>query len=303
MERGNVTLTASGQDTRIDEFRQACDCGACLIVVRGRQQGKRYELSAPSMRIGRESSSDILIDDPKVSRCQAIIRSSGGVVTLVDGGSKNGSYVNDRKVLGGASVLLNKEDMIKVGDTVLKYLPRGALETYYIGILEARAHIDHLTRVYNKQYILDAMETEFKRARALGTEFSLLFIDLDYFKWINDTFGHDSGDCVLVEVSAVLRGAVSANRGIFGRFGGEEFVALLPGHSRADALELAELTRASVERHPFTLEDRAIGMTTSIGVASMAADTSSVRELLKLADKAVYLAKHGGRNRVCDGSA
>lgn len=303
MEHGNVTLTASGQGTRIDELRQACDCDACLIVVRGQQQGKRYQLSAPAMRIGRARSSEIVIDDPKVSRCQAIIHSSAGGVTLVDGGSKNGSFVNDRKVPVGAAVLLSKEDMIKVGDTVLKYLPRGALETYCIGILEARAHIDHLTRVYNKQYILDAMETEFKRARALGTEFSLLFIDLDHFKRINDTFGHDCGDCVLVEVSAVLRGAVSANRGIFGRFGGEEFVALLPGHSRAEALELAELTRASVERHHFTLEDGAIGMTTSIGVAAMSAGTSSVKELFKLADKAVYLAKHGGRNRVCDGSA
>ncbi len=298
-DAGGATLLAGSQDILISELNKASQCAACLIVVRGTQQGKRYELSARSMSVGRDTSSDIVIDDPKVSRRQATIQNEGGVVKLIDGGSTNGTYINDRKVCGGDSVTLGKEDMIKVGDTILKFLPQGALEIHYIGSLESRAHTDAMTRAYNKGYILEAMEAEFKRARALNTEFSLLVVDLDHFKRVNDTHGHDAGDQVLIEVSNILRIAVSANRGMLGRFGGEEFVALLPGHAEAAARELAESMRATLERHLIKYEEKTIRMTASMGVAAMTAATPSAKDLFKLADKAVYLAKDGGRNRVC----
>jgi two-component system cell cycle response regulator len=299
MDYGDCTVISTGQDTLTSELRKAGDCEGCLIVVRGTQQGKRFELSSQSMSIGRDATADIVIDDPKVSRRHAVIQKESDLVRLIDGGSTNGSYINDLRIPGKHSVLLNKEDMIKIGNTILKYLPKGELEIHYIGTLESKAHTDSLTKTYNKGYILEAMEAEFKRARALNTAFSLLVVDLDHFKRVNDTHGHDAGDSVLVEVSAILRSAISANRGILGRFGGEEFVALLPSHAQAGALELAESIRETVEHHLVEYDDTSIRITASIGVATMDSDTLGVRDLFRLADRAVYLAKNGGRNKVC----
>ncbi|MEI7430209.1 MAG: GGDEF domain-containing protein [Betaproteobacteria bacterium] len=302
IDYGNATLIVTDQDTLISELNKASNSEACLIVVRGQQQGKRYELSAQSMRMGRDSTSEIVINDPKVSRRQAIIEKNSGTVMLIDGGSTNGTYLNDRKLESGTSVVLNKEDMIKAGDTVLKYLPRGALEIRYIGMLEAKAYTDALTQVYNKGYLLEALDAEFKRAKGLETAFSVLFLDLDHFKQVNDTYGHDAGDRVLIEISRILRNAVAISQGILGRFGGEEFVALLPGQSASAANDLAEFIRNTVEQHSFPLEDQSIKMTSSIGVATMTNDTIEAADLLKLADKAVYQAKNTGRNKVCSAS-
>ena len=300
LDTGNATLIA-GQDTLLSELRKASDCEACLIVVRGDQQGKRYELCKATMSLGRDSTSDIVLNDPKVSRRQAIVQKNGDTVTLIDGGSTNVTFINDRKLDPCASIVLTKEDMIRIGGTVLKYLPHGALEIRYIGMLEAKANTDPLTKVYNKGYLLEALQAEFKRAKALNTGLSVLFLDLDHFKQVNDTYGHDAGDRVLIELSNLLRNATSVNHGIFGRFGGEEFVALLPGHAQKDALALAEFIRNTVEKQPFHLEDRAIHMTASIGVASLSESIAEAMDLLKRADKAVYQAKNGGRNRVCHG--
>lgn len=294
----NLTLLA-GQDTLVSELRKASECEACLIVVRGEPQGRRYELSKPTMRLGRETTSDIVLDDPKVSRRQAIIQTTGEIVTWVDGGSTNGTYINDRRLPANASVILEKEDMIRIGGTVLKYLPRGALEIRYIGLLEAKANTDPLTKLYNKGYLLEALQAEFKRARALQAELSVLFLDLDHFKRVNDTYGHDAGDRVLIETSALLRNATSIRQGIIGRFGGEEFVALLPGHTPSEARALAEFVRKSLERQPIPVEGQTLFLTASIGVASLTETMNDAMELVKEADKAVYRAKHGGRNRVC----
>lgn len=287
------------QDTLLGELRKGGDSEACLIVVRGRQQGKRYELTAPTMSMGRDGTADIVIDDPTVSRKQAVFEKDDAGVRLIDGGSRNGTFVNGNKVGAGDTVILNKEDIVKVGDTVLKYLPKGALEIRYISMLESKAYTDALTQVYNKGYLLEALEAEFNRAKALHTELGLLVVDLDHFKRVNDSFGHDAGDHVLVEVGKILKIATFARRGILGRFGGEEFVALLPSIPAGVALEVAEFIRGSVERHPFVYDGNAIRMTTSIGVANLTPDIAAARDLFKLADRAVYLAKNGGRNRVC----
>lgn len=297
-ETVDATLIA-GQDTLLSELRKASDCVACLIVVRGDQQGKRYELEKASMSIGRDRTCDIVLNDPKVSRRQALIQKNGDTVTWVDGGSTNGTFINDHRLDPCASFVLSKEDMIRIGGTVLKYLPHGALEIRYIGLLEAKANTDPLTKIYNKGYVLEALQAEFKRAKALNTSLSVLFLDLDHFKHVNDTHGHDAGDRVLIETSNLLRNAASINHGILGRFGGEEFVALLPGHAQKDALALAEFIRNTVEKQPFRLEDRTIHMTASIGIACLSEDISEAMDLLKRADKAVYQAKNSGRNRVC----
>ena len=113
MSFGDSTLVLGDQDPLANELNNAADCPACLIVVRGSQQGHRYALTRALMSLGREGDSDIVIDDPRVSRRQAQIVLDGATVKLIDGGSTNGTRINDEKIGPGQTVVLNKEDMSK----------------------------------------------------------------------------------------------------------------------------------------------------------------------------------------------
>jgi diguanylate cyclase (GGDEF)-like protein len=130
----------------------------------------------------------------------------------------------------------------------------------------------------------------------------IIIFDLDHFKKINDTHGHDAGDFVLKEVTSLLRTKVLPKEAIFGRYGGEEFLILCPKMSLENAVALAENMRSTVEKFQFMYENKRMPVTSSIGVAEAAVDVDSHIALFKLADKAVYAAKQGGRNQVCTGS-
>lgn len=284
-------------DTLKVEREKAKDLEACLIIVRGSPQGKRHELVKDTMVMGRDFTADIPINDANVSRKHAVVFKEGGAVKVKDNGSTNGTFVNDKQVK--EPVELHKEDMIRLGNTILKYLPKGELEIFYAGTLESTTHTDALTKVYNKGYIMDALAAEFKRAKALHTDFSVMIFDLDHFKKVNDTHGHDAGDMVLRESCAVLRGRIFPKNAIVGRFGGEEFLALLPDMDVNDAMDLGEHVRHALETNAFVYEGKRIPVTASVGIAELTADVETATALFKLADKAVYAAKSGGRNRVC----
>ena len=277
---------------------QVRNVDACLIMVLGNKPGQRYALTDPSMRLGRDSTADILIDDPGVSRRQAVIVSSGDSVQWVDGASTNGTYINDVKLQGGQTITLQRGDRIRIGATELKFLPRGDAEAYYTQALESRAQLDTLTQIFNKGYLLEALEMQFARARANASDLSLLVIDLDNFKLINDAFGHDAGDRVLVFTARVLTSVVQVAGAVVGRFGGEEFVALLPGCGLAEAVRIAESVRAAVDNEAATVDGKPVRVTTSIGVAVMGPAMDNALELFRSADQAVYRAKNAGRNRV-----
>lgn len=294
---GDLSKTVQmNRDALSLERERARDQPACLIVIRGDPQGRRYVLANAATVIGRDATADIVINDANVSRRHAEVLVDGDVVTLQDCGSTNGTLVNTTRIT--APVALRKEDMIAVGHTILKYLPKGELEIFYIGMLESAAHTDALTQVYNKGYVMEALEAEFKRARALATPFSLLLIDLDHFKRINDAHGHAAGDAVLREATHLLKSRLLSKDAVIGRFGGEEFLVLLP-HPPDEALALAEEVRAALAAHTCVYEQTTIPVTCSIGVAAIAPDEESSAALFKRADAGVYRAKADGRNRVC----
>lgn len=163
------------------------------------------------------------------------------------------------------------------------------------------AYNDPLTNTHNRRSFMMALSTEIQRARRTGTQAALLMIDIDHFKHVNDTWGHNVGDEVLKHLVTVLQGGLRSIDTL-GRLGGEEFAVLLPATTREGALDLAERLRASVETHPVHVESaptQAIAFTISLGVAFVTADTISESEVLKLADNAMYQAKNAGRNRVC----
>lgn len=152
---------------------------------------------------------------------------------------------------------------------------------------------DELTGVYNRRFLMEALEREQSRADRLGTPFSVCVIDIDHFKSINDGFGHAAGDAVLRHFAKLVPLELRAVD-VYGRFGGEEFLVLLPGTDSAGAQACAERVRARTEAAELPDAPR---VTVTIGVATYA-KKEPVSALLARADKALYQGKSGGRNRV-----
>jgi len=165
--------------------------------------------------------------------------------------------------------------------------------------LERQAHIDLLTDLNNRRHFMGLAEQELARFRRHGEPLSLLMMDLDNFKRVNDTYGHDVGDAALQKLSEVSRHTFR-EIDIVGRIGGEEFAALLPETTLDQAVEVAERLRQRVEGAAVKLDGGSlIHFTVSIGVASFRAEDEKIGIVLKRADAALYKAKNSGRNRVC----
>ena len=157
---------------------------------------------------------------------------------------------------------------------------------------------DSLTRLPNRRHLLERFKQDWAAAARLRRDFSVIFVDIDHFKKVNDVRGHDAGDIVLERVARVLRRAVRTEDTV-GRFGGEEFVVLCPGCALADAKRIADRIRGNIETEEFSIGGERWHVTASFGVAATQADAPTGWEnLLRSADLALYKAKHQGRNRV-----
>lgn len=157
---------------------------------------------------------------------------------------------------------------------------------------------DALTQAYNRRYVLEQAEAELGRVKKHHCGFfAVLLLDIDFFKQVNDTYGHLAGDAVLRAVCEVLNRQVRV-ADVIGRYGGEEFMALLPDTDKAQALEVAERLRASLAAMRVAFGAVEIGVTVSIGVACGSGETPAIDVVLAEADRLLYQAKHEGRNRV-----
>jgi len=164
--------------------------------------------------------------------------------------------------------------------------------------LERLSISDGLTGLFNHRHILRVLHDEFERAGRAGGPLSVAMLDLDRFKLVNDTYGHQAGDSVLQQVGDILRGtARDVDR--LGRYGGEEFLAILPATDTEGAAIFVERVREAVERHSFEIGgDQPISMTISAGVATYpAGGIFNMESIVGRADEALYAAKTGGRNR------
>jgi diguanylate cyclase (GGDEF)-like protein len=162
--------------------------------------------------------------------------------------------------------------------------------------LERLATIDDMTGICNRRHFMTLAQAAWDRFRA-GEPFSLLILDLDMFKSVNDRFGHNAGDAVIRHVADVCR-TTKGSADILARLGGEEFVLLLPNTRAAEAAAFAEELRRRVEAAPLAIENTILRITASIGVAEAERGMARMNDLMKRADKALYEAKRGGRNRV-----
>ncbi len=162
--------------------------------------------------------------------------------------------------------------------------------------------IDDTTGIHNKKYLQVRLKEEFARARRHGFPLSSVFIDLDDFKAINDTYGHIIGDRLLKEVASVLEGLCRSEDALV-RFGGEEFVILMSDTDDHEAVTFAERIRKEIAGHLFSFEDAEISLSVSLGVSTVNDGdfkyVSDPEELICMADRAMYMAKDNGKNTTC----
>jgi diguanylate cyclase (GGDEF)-like protein len=272
------------------------DRRACLTVLTGRLSGQLFKVTT-ALVIGRAPNAELRLEDDGISRSHARIRSETGRAWVEDLQSRNGTFVNGDRI--SAVVELKDGDKIQVGrGTVLRFGFQDSLDESFHENLLSSALRDGLTKLFNKRYLMDRLDSELKFAQRHETSVSLLMLDIDHFKKINDTHGHLAGDAVLANLAQVLTRAVR-NEDVVARFGGEEFAIILRAIGVDPAAQMADRLRRAVENATASLNSVKLKATVSIGVAGFPSTPAKTpEELVEVADKALYRAKREGRNCV-----
>jgi two-component system cell cycle response regulator len=273
---------------------------AVVTVLAGTDIGRVLDVSGSmSITIGRRASCTYRIDDPSVSGAHVRITAMSNLFVISDEGSTNGTFVNGLRVVEPRH--LADGDRIHLGRVLLRFsmvdeAERMALKRMYEATLR-----DTLTSLFNRKHLDERIDAEIAFARRhKGHELSVVMLDVDHFKAVNDTHGHLAGDAVLMAVAAAVVSAVRTEDFV-ARYGGEEFVIVARDLPVTDACALAEQVRQTIARGVVTYGEKEIRVTASAGVASLseAGEARDRTTLLAAADKRLYAAKRAGRNRVC----
>lgn len=276
--------------------KEAAKRPAALLVVGGDLNGTLFDLKDEVITVGRNPDNSIALEFNGISRSHFKITRKELQHYIEDTESKNGTYVNNKKI--DSSTMLTKGDVVKIGSIALKYLPIGDPERLTYDKLNLEANTDKHTGCFNKTYFNNKIMNEVNKSKVTGDPLSLVIFDLDHFKKLNDNYGHDAGDYVLKEMAQVIRAGGIREQDVFARYGGEEFVILLPKTNLKQAFEIAERLRKLIESHQFLYEGKKLPVTASIGVADYREGVMTGTDLFKRADEAVYKAKEAGRNNV-----
>lgn len=271
---------------------------ACLVHIypSGPLMGKRYALGNSQWVIGRGDDCGIRTQEHSVSRRHAQVDPTFSGYMVSDLGSTNGTFVNN--VLTQGRYLLSDGDYLRVGNCIYRFLTGGNIESEYHEEIYRLTIMDGLTQIHNQRYLLDFLERELARSIRHFRPLSLLMIDLDRFKLVNDEHGHLAGDFLLRELAERIRHSVR-REDLFARYGGEEFALVLVETRMDTALEVAEKIRATVCDTPFSFDKKAIRASVSIGLATTQGEQAMTpTELIRVADGHLYAAKRNGRNRV-----
>src|SRR3990170_4144681 len=213
--------------------------------------------------------------------------------------------VTSKKKTIGVLEILNKKDGIpftnKDTELLLKLVDQAAIAIERSNLYQKMANLaitDDLTKLFNLRYLYRVLDLEVKRSKRYNSIFSVIFLDLDCFKLVNDKYGHLHGSKTLVEVASILVRALR-EVDIISRYGGDEFVIVLPHTPVEKAIRIAERLQRDINHHHFLKDEGlALKVTASFGVAGFPDHAQDEIELLRLSDQAMYLAKSLGKNRV-----
>lgn len=304
-KKGKNSIRKKGDTVELDRsstarmMRQAVDREASLVVIRGLDVGRTIPLLREQpVVIGRNPNCSVVVRDDGISWEHAEVRWEGpGRYLIRDLKSTNGVFVQGRRI---ETHLLEEGDKVLLGrGIILKFILQDRWDSQFQQQIYESAVRDALTGAFNRKYFQERLLSELSLTRRYKDLLSLLMVDIDHFKRINDTYGHLAGDQVLVRVSKAISDSLRTED-FFGRYGGEEFVVLARQTAPAGGSALGERLRLFVEEMKLsTSEGQPVSLTVSIGVVTITGTVEiDAASLVKEADKNLYRAKEAGRNQV-----
>jgi diguanylate cyclase (GGDEF)-like protein len=295
------TMAVSAVKSSQEVSRPVTQQRTVVKILSGHEAGRVQLMTGDTLVVGRASSCDLRIDDSSLSRQHCRIRKTNGVYFVEDLESRNGTQVDGIRIK--APVRLEDGALIQLAaTTIIMFSHQEDLEVQAEQRLYASAVLDPLTGLHNRRHLDARLKSEFAFANRHGTPLSVLLIDIDHFKKVNDTYGHLGGDAALKALSDRLQRTVRIED-IVARYGGEEFAVVARGIDSAGAMLFAERIRERASQIAVSHEEQVIKFTISVGVVTMTRERifDSIASLLKAADDALYHAKETGRNRCCRG--
>jgi len=288
--------------------KHALERRPALVFLRGELLAVPIPLERKEVTIGRALEADVRVNDTRASRLHARITTESDEGSeekrfrLSDLGSTNGTLLNGRFI---DEAYLQDGDKFEIGDQLIRFEMLDEIDREFQKQIHRLLVHDDLTGLLTSKSFFSELRREAARAAAESMPFCVLMMDLDYFKAVNDSYGHLVGSETLEEVGAVIKKALRAGD-VGARFGGEEFAAFLLDADYAQGLVAAERVRTAIEKHEFPAvrrdsqaEKRTHHITVSVGIASFPDDGRDPIQLVEMADSALYRAKRAGRNRVC----
>ncbi len=284
-------------DLHSDAHSAGTPAECCLVqiypadVIDGMMLLEQREFS-----IGRSEDADLSLFDSSVSRQHAVLIRGEDGYQIRDLNSTNGTLVNEQAIQGDRH--LNSGDTLHIGSFMFRFLSADSVESQYHETVYSALTRDALTGTLNKRYLLEALNREISRSTRAGLHLTVIMLDIDHFKSVNDTYGHLVGDDVLrtfgKRVSDICR-----SDDLLARYGGEEFCMVLAATAGEEAREIAERCRRVVVDEPFATTAGPLNITASFGLSCLEPGQQlTTAELLEAADQQLYQAKRSGRNQV-----
>lgn len=271
---------------------------ACLVHIypTGPTMGQRYPLNGSVVTLGRGDDSEIQVSEFSVSRRHARLELGHDGYYVADLKSTNGTFVNDQSV---SHSRLHDGDYLRVGNCIFRFLFGGNLESEYHEEIYRLTIIDALTGIHNQRYMLEFLDRELARSARHHRPMTLVMIDIDHFKKVNDEHGHLGGDFALRELAVTIK-KIIRREDLFARYGGEEFGLVLVETQLDQGRQIADRIREVIEAQQIRFDGKTMNITVSIGLTYTCGDSNmAVNQLIRQADEQLYRAKTEGRNRVC----
>jgi len=281
----------------LPQLDTSADGKACLMMLAGGTVGEMVTIG-DGITIGRSAEADLCIPDIGVSRLHARVeRTPDGGVRILDQGSRNGTFVNSRRI---HRALLVDGDRIHIGTrAILRFSYADSLDEDFQKQMYEAALRDSLTGLFNFRHLVVQLDTELQFVKRHGTPLAVVLFDIDHFKTVNDRHGHLVGSAALRSFAEQLRAGIRSED-FAARYGGDEFVVVCRGINGQSGVCLAERLQQGLRERLLVGDAPDLRITFSAGVA--AAPHSTVQDagdLLRLADEALYRAKEKGRDCVC----
>jgi diguanylate cyclase (GGDEF)-like protein len=271
-----------------------------MIVLAGAEIGKVFYFDEQGKTIGRDADVQIPLMDRLVSRRHAQVyrqkAEDSDVVhyIIVDLHSTNGTIVNGERI---SKAFLHDGDKIQVGNTTLKFTLHDETDHRYQQEIQRRINFDDLTGLLTLNYFYERLDRQLKQAQRLKSKVTVLMMDLDGLKEVNEAHGHLAGSFMVKSVAEVLQLKLG-RLGDVGRYGGDEFIAFVAGAETDEVLTQLEELRATIQKRCFSFRGKPVQITISTGLANFPWDGNTVEALVTAADAALFAAKQRGKNQV-----